>query len=273
MLLSIAKAANYIGVAAVTLRRWEKKGMLVPHRTFGNHRRYSLPELDTAMNANVHTNINNNINNEGHQEPSELSRIESSEHFPTTPIAKIPVALYCRVSQPIQKQNGDLGRQADLLTRRATELGLSVKAVYQDVGSGMNDKRTGLIKMFSDAAKGKFRKLLVTYPDRLSRFCVAYLERHLAAFGVEVEYVESMENQTPHDELVQDLVAVIACFSGKLHGMRVKKNFEQEMERVKLLIPEVKKWMVEKNLPTLAKTDVIHFLEEKGLKLMKRGVT
>jgi predicted site-specific integrase-resolvase len=239
--------------------------MLLPHRTFGNHRRYSLPELDKAMDGSS--------NNAGDQEPSELSRIESSEHFHTTPIAKIPVALYCRVSQPIQKQNGDLGRQIDLLTRRATEKNLTVKAIYQDVGSGLNDKRPGLIKLFSDAAKGKFQRLLITYPDRLSRFCVSYLERHLKAFGVDVEYVEAKESQTPQEELVQDLLAVIACFSGKLHGMRAKKNFEQEMERVKGLIAELRAWIAVKQISTPTKSDVQMFLGEKGIQLMKRGLT
>jgi len=144
--------------------------------------------------------------------------------------------------------------------------------VYQDVGSGLNDKRRGLIKLFSDAAKGKFRRVLVTYPDRLSRFCVAYLERHLMAFGVAVEYVESRESITPQEELVQDLTAVITCFSGKLHGMRAKKNFEQEMERIQVIVPEIKIWMVQNKITTIDKTQVEEFLKLKGINIMKRGI-
>jgi len=267
MLLSIAKAAAYLGRAAVTLRRWEKKGALVPMRTLGNQRRYTLPQLDGIMknspicfhDSSQGITIKQDTSDES---PAQAHSTVNSE----------PVAIYCRVSQPIQKQNGDLGRQADLLTRKAHEHNYSVRGVYQDVGSGLNDKRRGLIKMFSDAAKGKFRRVLVTYPDRLSRFCVAYLERHLMAFGVAVDYVESKESITPQEELVQDLTAVITCFSGKLHGMRAKKNFEQEMERVKGLVPEFKIWIAGKNLTSVGKTDVQLFLAEKGIKLMKRGV-
>ena len=45
-LLTIQKAANFLGVVAKTLRRWEKKGVLTPQRTSGNQRRYLLSELD-----------------------------------------------------------------------------------------------------------------------------------------------------------------------------------------------------------------------------------
>ncbi|MCL4353979.1 tail fiber domain-containing protein [Patescibacteria group bacterium] len=45
-LLTVREAAKFLGIASKTLRRWEKAGRLVPQRTFGNHRRYKLEQLE-----------------------------------------------------------------------------------------------------------------------------------------------------------------------------------------------------------------------------------
>ena len=50
--LSIGKTAQYLGVSAVTLRRWEKLGKISSFRTFGNHRRYVENEIFNINNKN-----------------------------------------------------------------------------------------------------------------------------------------------------------------------------------------------------------------------------
>ena len=45
-LFSIQEVANILGVSAKTLRRWEEKGILKPHRTPGNQRRYTQEQID-----------------------------------------------------------------------------------------------------------------------------------------------------------------------------------------------------------------------------------
>ncbi|RLI63625.1 MAG: hypothetical protein DRO88_09395 [Promethearchaeia archaeon] len=44
-MLTISETAALIGVTPATLRRWDKKGYLVPKRTLGNHRRYTWEQL------------------------------------------------------------------------------------------------------------------------------------------------------------------------------------------------------------------------------------
>src|SRR6476661_3640840 len=44
-LLSIKDAAAYLKVSEKTLRRWEEKNILIPERTSGKHRRYTLESL------------------------------------------------------------------------------------------------------------------------------------------------------------------------------------------------------------------------------------
>ena len=46
--LKPSKAAAYLNVSKITLRRWEKQGILSPDRTPGGHRTYSKQELDQA---------------------------------------------------------------------------------------------------------------------------------------------------------------------------------------------------------------------------------
>ena len=43
--LSIKDAAEFLNVSTKTLRRWEQQGILIPERTVGNQRRYSLIQL------------------------------------------------------------------------------------------------------------------------------------------------------------------------------------------------------------------------------------
>src|SRR3989338_880975 len=45
-LFSIKDVANILGVSGKTLRRWEEKGILVPHRTPGNQRRYTQDQIN-----------------------------------------------------------------------------------------------------------------------------------------------------------------------------------------------------------------------------------
>jgi MerR family regulatory protein. len=48
--LSIRKTAKFLGVSAVTLRRWEKSGKISSFRTFGNHRRFQESEITKINN-------------------------------------------------------------------------------------------------------------------------------------------------------------------------------------------------------------------------------
>ena len=47
--VTIAAAAHFLGVSQDTLRRWEKKGALIPRRTVGGHRRYSRKQLERSL--------------------------------------------------------------------------------------------------------------------------------------------------------------------------------------------------------------------------------
>lgn len=50
-MLTLAEAATFLGVSPNTLRRMEARGVLIPYRTVGGHRRYSLAMLESYLEA------------------------------------------------------------------------------------------------------------------------------------------------------------------------------------------------------------------------------
>lgn len=111
-------------------------------------------------------------------------------------------------------------RQIDLLKKHARKNNLDVYHVYKDVASGLNAKRKNLWKLLRDARKGCFSQVLLTYKDRLTRFGYAYLQNYLTEFNVSVSYLHELDAKRPESEMVEDLVAIIHSFSGKLYRMR-----------------------------------------------------
>lgn len=63
--ISIGEAAGLLGVHIDTLRNWDKKGILLSHRTPGGHRRYSKQEIQTLLGGNMTENIVKNWKNIG----------------------------------------------------------------------------------------------------------------------------------------------------------------------------------------------------------------
>lgn len=69
--------------------------------------------------------------------------------------------------------------------------------------------------------------IYVTYRDRLTRFGYHYLEKICEYKGVQINVLNNEREQDVNKALVEDVMALIASFSGKLYGMRShKKNKE-----------------------------------------------
>ncbi len=56
---TIDEASHLLGVSKDTLRRWEDKGTLIPHRTRGGHRRYDITQLQSLMPSPVNKSVPN----------------------------------------------------------------------------------------------------------------------------------------------------------------------------------------------------------------------
>ena len=136
----------------------------------------------------------------------------------------VKVAIYARVSSGENKDN--LDRQAERLSQYAMAKGYQIAYVIKEVGSGLNDNRKKLEKLF---LKDDYDILLVEHKDRLGRFGTHYIDILLKRLGVNLEVVNLADNG--RDELMQDLVAIITSFAARLYGQRrAKRKTEKIVE-------------------------------------------
>jgi predicted site-specific integrase-resolvase len=83
-----------------------------------------------------------------------------------------------------------------------------------------------LQRLLKLVCEDKVAEVAITYEDRLTRFGQEYLETLFACFDVTLTVLEPGEEKTPEQELTDDLLALIASFSGRLYGMRSHKQKE-----------------------------------------------
>ena len=126
---------------------------------------------------------------------------------------------YARVSSHDQKH--DLDRQIARIAEWAAREGLRIDAFVREVGSGLNDRRRELGALLADPA---VTTLVVEHRDRLARFGVGGLEQALEAAGRRVVVIEEREID---DDLAQDMIDLMTCFSARLYGRRSARNRAQ----------------------------------------------
>lgn len=193
---AIGRAAALLGVCIKTLRRWDAQKKIICTRTVGGHRRFSRREIERLL-----------LQRGAH--PTEEGKTPTDNS-----------AIYARVSSHTQRKRGDLDRQIQSLQTYAHDHDLNVSTIYKDVGSGLNPNRKGLWRLLNDAKKGMFRMVLINFKDRLTRFGYKYLEHYFAEFGVLLLSINRLDDKAPESELIEDLVAIVHSFSGKLYRMR-----------------------------------------------------
>lgn len=202
-MISISEAGKILVVTTRTLKRWDDEGKLKVYRTLGNHRRYRLSEVEAFLGI-TETKESNTKN----------------------------VFIYARVSTKKQADSGNLERQKERLIQYCKDKNYNICHIYEEVASRLNDSRRELIKMFRKL--NEVDKIIIEYSDRLARFGYTYLEEFAKNSGVTIEKVEQKEKLEPNEEMVQELISVVTCFSAKLYGSRggrkVKKALE-ELER------------------------------------------
>lgn len=125
------------------------------------------------------------------------------------------VALYARVSSADQK--ADLDRQLARLLEFAIAQKLPVIASVKEIGSGLNGRRKGMMRLLGDV---QVQTILVEHRDRLMRFGFEYVESALAAQGRKIVVMQAEEL---NDDIVRDLHEVIVSMCARLYGKRSAK--------------------------------------------------
>lgn len=191
MMLSIGKFAKSLGVSIQTLRNWDKEGKLKPTYVTENGYRYYSEDL-----LNKFRNIKN------------VNKIKKKN------------ILYARVSTKSQKD--DLDRQVDNLKQYAYSKGYSFE-IITDIGSGINYKKEGLLKMINLVECGEVDRIIVLYKDRLIRFGYDLIEYICKLNDTKIEIVDN-STISKEQELTEDLIQIITVFSNKLYGAKSTKT-------------------------------------------------
>lgn len=208
-LLLMKEACQLLGVTTTTIQRWDREGKIRIVRTPGGRRRIPLSEVERITGK------------------SSLSQRK--------------MAIYARVSSNEQKQKGDLDRQFEFVMGKIHPPFLLVETIAE-VGSGLNDKRKGLLKLMRMAKNGEITDVAIRYKDRLTRFGYGYLEEYFKSYNVEIHIMdETKTTKSVQEELADDLISIITSFSGKLYGLRSKKHKELQktVEETIIDVPNV----------------------------------
>ncbi|WP_071394989.1 IS607 family transposase [Bacillus tuaregi] len=198
-MFTIREAAEMLGVATSTLRRWENEGKIKSVRTTGNHRRYTVEEL------------------------SKIKKVKPLNE-------KITVG-YCRVSSSDQRE--DLKRQVELVSMYCTAKGYGFE-IIEDLGSGLNYNKKGLTKLIKMIQSNQVERVVINYRDRLIRFGMELIEQICEFHDVKIEVINQTEDKTYEQEMVEDILSILTVFSSRLYGSRSHKS-----KKLKQMVEEV----------------------------------
>lgn len=186
-MITIQEASKILGVTPKTLRLWEKEGKIQCYKTEGGHRRYQLTEL-LSVSGTKRTSL---------------------------------TVAYARVSSPDQKK--DLERQCQVLEIYCASKGFDLELI-SDLGSGLNDKKKGLIRLIKLICSNQVDRLVITHKDSLLRFGSELIFSLCEHFGVEVIIINRTEDSSLEEDLEKDVLEIITVFSARLYGSPSHKN-------------------------------------------------
>jgi predicted site-specific integrase-resolvase len=196
-MISISEVSELTGVTIKTLKIWDnEKKLPCAFKTVGGHRRYNLDEVKAFIGVSLNSTYED----------------------------KKKVFVYCRVSTKKQQMSGNLERQKERLVNYCKEKHYHIVDVFEETASGLNDNRRELMKMFRRLQE--VDSIIVECPDRLARFGYNYLIEYAKTQNVMIEPVEHLKRLEPNEEMVQDLISVVTCFSARLYGARGGKKIK-----------------------------------------------
>lgn len=138
--------------------------------------------------------------------------IYNTPKMPSCSDAKVSYA-YARVSSA--KQKGDLQRQVEMLQAK-----FPTHVIVQDIGSGINFKRRGLITLLDHVFGGGVQEIVVAHKDRLTRFGFELFELICLRFGVDLKVLSDPDIREPVHELAKDLLSIVTVFTARYYGSR-----------------------------------------------------
>ena len=207
--ISGKKASEILGVHQRTLHLWDKNNKIEVMRAPGGKRFYNVEKYLKEKGL-----ICKNINQKGEIKCTKLEEIDKIEE-------RVKIC-YARVSSLGQKE--DLERQKQVLKEKYPEY-----LLIEDIGSGINLTKRGLLKIIDLGISGKIEELVVVHKDRLARFGYDLIEYIIKKSNGKITIMNEKKEIEPEEEMVQDVLQIMNVFVAKMNGRRKYKNKDQKM--------------------------------------------
>ncbi|NES73990.1 MAG: IS607 family transposase [Okeania sp. SIO2D1] len=124
--------------------------------------------------------------------------------------------IYARVSS--RNQQGDLNRQIAAISNL-----YPTAEIISEIGGGLNFKRKKLLALLERVMQGNVERIIIAHKDRLARFGFDFYQWLCEQFDCQI-LVLNEKNLSPEAEMVEDILAILHCFSSRLYGLRKYKT-------------------------------------------------
>lgn len=123
--------------------------------------------------------------------------------------------IYVRVSS--KKQENDMVRQLLFLQSKYPD-----HFIVKDIGSGLNYKRKGFLKIIDEVSEGKVSQVVVFSKDRMCRFGFELVEHIFNKNNTKLVVHEQID-KSPEEEFTEDILAILQVFACRWNGKRKYK--------------------------------------------------
>jgi putative resolvase len=175
-----AEAAQALGISVSTLRAWRVAGRARPRMTAAGQYVYPESEINQLMG----------------REPASGKTI-----------------FYARDSSGSEDA---INLQIEKLREAYGEPDI----IIRDNGSGLSEKRPGMGKLLRMVMRDEVSVIHATSQDRVTRFGWEWIRMILEEHHATAVFLTTKPDESPHEELMQDFMSLIASFSGKFYRLR-----------------------------------------------------
>lgn len=193
IVFTLGEMSKIVKRSPKTLQRWDREGVLKAERTPTNRRFYTQDQVNS--------------------------------YFGVCKTEERRVIVYCRVSSHNQKP--DLKNQTSILEEYCLLKGITNFELVKEIGGGLNFKRKKFLRILDEIESGLVKELIVAHKDRLTRFGFDLVEQRCFKNNCKIT-VLNQEKLSPEQEMVQDLMSIIHCFSSRLYGLR---NYRKDLKK------------------------------------------
>jgi predicted site-specific integrase-resolvase len=103
--------------------------------------------------------------------------------------------------------------------------------LQEEIGGGLNFKRPRFLALMDEIGRREIKMLILAHCDRLTRFGFEWFEHFAKINGCEL-LVLNQERLSPEQEMVQDLMTIVHCFSSRLYGLRnYRKKLDEALKK------------------------------------------